>query len=65
MPTDTTEDLKILRRREVESLVGLKRSSIYTGITAGTFPKPIRLSHRAVGWHLRDIRAWLAERQTA
>ncbi len=65
MPADTIDDLKILRRREVEDLVGLKRSSIYADVLLGTFPKPIRLSERAVGWCVRDIRAWLAERHAA
>jgi prophage regulatory protein len=31
----------------------------------GSFPKPIRLSERAVGWKSDDIDAWLAARPMA
>ena len=41
---------KIYRRPDVESLVGLSRSTIYAIIADGTFPKPIKLGKRAVGY---------------
>ncbi|MER8388271.1 AlpA family phage regulatory protein [Mesorhizobium sp. M1380] len=49
---------KILRRDEVERATGLPRSTIYAKIAAGSFPKPIQLSARAVGWLESDIAAW-------
>ncbi|CAG9269352.1 helix-turn-helix transcriptional regulator [Paraburkholderia caribensis] len=51
--------LTILRRREVESLTGLSRSTIYARIKAGTFPPPVALGPRSVGWRLADIKAFL------
>lgn len=48
----------ILRRPAVERATGLKRSSIYAGIAAGTFPRPIPLGDKAVGWLESDIAAW-------
>lgn len=54
---------QILRRREVEALIGLSRSSIYAMIAEGTFPKPIKLGKRAVGWRESDLQAWLESRQ--
>lgn len=51
--------LPILRRREVESLTGLSRSTIYSRIKAGTFPPPVPLGPRSVGWRLADIQAFL------
>ncbi|WP_170480628.1 helix-turn-helix transcriptional regulator [Ruegeria arenilitoris] len=58
---------KILRRNEVEKLTGLSRSTIYAMMKSGEFPRPIRLSARAVGWMASDIDAWLQNRleQTA
>lgn len=55
--------MQIIRRPEVERRTGLSRSTIYAGIAAGTFPSPIRLTARAVGWVEADILAWLAGRQ--
>ena len=49
---------QILRRDEVERATGLPRSTIYEKIAKGSFPKPIRLSERAVGWLETEIEAW-------
>lgn len=55
----------ILRRRQVESIVGIRRSAIYDAIRRGTFPQPIQISARAVGWRTSDIDRYLAERPLA
>lgn len=57
--------MQILRRPEVEAMTGLARSTIYAAITAGKFPRPIRLGARSVGWLASDLDAWLAERVAA
>ena len=41
---------RILRLSEVRARTGLARSTIYLCITQGSFPKPISLGERAVGW---------------
>lgn len=51
--------LTILRRKQVEARVGLARSTIYDRIKAGTFPAPISLGERTVGWIEGEIDAWL------
>jgi prophage regulatory protein len=56
---------RILRRPVIEEITGLKRSTIYAAIAAGTFPKPIHLGPRAVGWLETDIDQWLADRVAA
>jgi len=56
---------KIARRKKVEARTGLSRSSIYAGIKAGTFPKPIQLGRQSVGWLESEIDAWLRERIAA
>ena len=53
------EELRILRREEVTGVTGLARATIYKKVADGSFPLPIRLSERAVGWRLLDIDAWL------
>jgi len=53
---------RMLRRKEVEQITGRSRSSIYDGIAAGTFPKPVKIGARAVAWPESVIRAWITER---
>lgn len=53
---------RVLRRRDVEALTGLSHATIYRHLRAGSFPRPIRLTDRLVGWLERDIEAWLASR---
>jgi len=52
----------ILRLPDVRRRVGLSRSSIYTRIASGDFPKPIQLGigARAVGFLESEISEWLA-----
>ena len=60
--------LTILRRKQVEARTGLSRSSIYARLRHNpkrpgdydpTFPKPISVGAKAVGWIEAEIDAWL------
>ena len=50
----------ILRRKEVEKRTGLPRSTMYHRIKEGTFPKPLKLGARSVGWLESEIESWIA-----
>lgn len=52
----------ILRLPAVMANIGLSRSSIYLRVAEGTFPKPVSLGARAVGWLRSDIEEWLRQR---
>lgn len=52
--------LVILRRKEVEARTGLSRSTIYKRIADGTFPAPIPLGAKSVGWVSQEIDDFLA-----
>ena len=52
----------ILRRPQVERLTGLRRSSLYALVQAGKFPRPIKLSEKAVGWLELEIIDWQQQR---
>ena len=52
---------KFLRRRKVEELTGLARSTIYDRIKAGTFPKPVKIGDRSVAWRQSDIDDWQSD----
>ncbi|WP_250866211.1 AlpA family transcriptional regulator [Caballeronia sp. INSB1] len=57
---------QILRRKQVETLTGLSRSTLYAEIKAGRFPKQIQLtSKRCVGWLATDIDEYIAARVAA
>lgn len=60
MANTNQEKLTILRRKQVEARTGLSRSTIYLRIQEGTFPRPINLGARAVGWVENETEAWLA-----
>ncbi len=44
------EEHRILRRKEVSRLTWLGRATIYKKIADGSFPPPIRLGTRSVGY---------------
>ena len=61
-------EIRILRRKQVEARTGLSRSSIYARLRHNpkrpgdydpSFPKPISVGAKAVGWIEAEIDAWL------
>ena len=60
--------LTIIRRKQVEARTGLSRSSIYARLRHNpkrpsdydpTFPKPVSVGAKAVGWIESEVNAWL------
>ena len=56
---------RVLRITQVQARTGLSRSSIYVRVANGTFPKPIRLGARAIGWIESEVDAWIREQIAA
>lgn len=56
---------KHLRRPEVESLTGLGRTTIYDLMARGQFPRPVKLTGKAVAWPESKVAEWLDSRPTA
>ena len=54
-----------LRRRAVEEITGLSRSTIYDLMRRGLFPRPVKLTGKAVAWPESAIAEWLASREHA
>ena len=50
---------RLLRRREVEKITGIGRSSIYRLMKKGKFPRGVRIGSKVVRWRLSEIMAWL------
>lgn len=53
---------KILKLPDVIDRCGLSRSSIYAFIRDQTFPAPIPLGKRSVGWKSDEITTWIEQR---
>lgn len=53
---------RIARVPEAAAFVGLSRSTIYHNMKHGMFPAPMKLSHKAIGWRVADLQAWLDAR---
>lgn len=60
--------LTILRRKQVEARTGLSRSTIYAKLRRNpkrpadydpTFPTPVSVGAKAVGWIESELDAWL------
>lgn len=52
----------ILKLPEVKKATALSRSSIYRYIQQGSFPQPVSLGTRAVGWLASEVNDWIATR---
>lgn len=72
MPSLSPPSERIIRIRELTTLIGLSRSTVYSLINrsspryAADFPQPVRLgssARGAVGWRLREVQHWLETRQ--
>jgi len=50
---------RFLRLANVIARTGLSRSSIYLGISKGTFPQTVGLGTRSVAWLESEIDAWV------
>ena len=53
---------RLLRRREVEEVTGLPRSSIYRLMKSGDFPRQVSVGPSAVRWKESEITAWVDSR---
>ena len=57
--------MKVLRLPAVLARVGISRSTLWRLIKAHSFPKPIRLGGRSVGWIEAEIDDWILSRARA
>jgi prophage regulatory protein len=57
-----TEQLRVLRLKEVRAKTGRSQSSIYADMHAGKFPRPIPIGGHSVGWLETEIDDWIRAR---
>lgn len=54
--------MKIIRLKAVIDATGLARSTVYKYVAEGSFPKPIPLGDRCVGWLESEVQDWILAR---
>ena len=57
--------VRVLRLPRVQARTGLSRSSIYMRVANRSFPQPIRLGPRAIGWIESEVDQWIREQISA
>jgi predicted DNA-binding transcriptional regulator AlpA len=55
----------LLRARDVCTIVGLSHSQIYVMMADDAFPRPFRVTGKAVRWKLSTVKRWMASREIA
>lgn len=55
-------DIRFLRMAEVEIKVGLKKRTIQYMVKSDSFPKPVRLNERSIGFVESEVNAWMLAR---
>ena len=53
---------RFIRLAEVKERTGISRSAIYAAVKDGTFPKPVQLGSRSIGWLESEITKWIDQR---
>lgn len=51
---------RLLSWREVRSLAGISRTTVWRLQNAGAFPRPVMISPGRVGWREREVADWKA-----
>jgi len=49
----------ILTTKEVCSIIGFSRQTVYRMVKSGEFPAPAKLGTRRVGWKTSHVNGWL------
>ncbi|ELZ1191566.1 TPA: AlpA family transcriptional regulator [Vibrio cholerae] len=57
-------NIRLIRFREVLTMTGLSRSSLYRFIEENQFPTQVQLGGRAVAWVEGEVQEWIAQRIT-
>ncbi len=60
--------IQVLRMKSAVKMLGISRSSIYNKLTPRhpsfdpSFPRPISLGHRSIGWRVADLNKWVCSK---
>ncbi len=69
IPSQPTPTQRIIRLPETSNRTGKKRSTIYDALNEKsprydpTFPRPLKLGARAIGFYESEVQAWIESRR--
>jgi prophage regulatory protein len=69
--SQTTPANRVIRLPEIKAQTGLSRSSIYNKLNPKSkhydpsFPSPIKLGMRSIGFYSHEVLAWIESRRVA
>ncbi|WP_350354848.1 helix-turn-helix transcriptional regulator [Shewanella mangrovisoli] len=53
------DEYRVVRKPEIQRLLGISRSTLGRRIKAGKFPKPASIENGRSCWLFKDVREWL------
>lgn len=56
--TSLPDEVRFIKLREVQTICGKSRSSIYAAIKNGNFPAPVKLGERSSAWIKSEVLQW-------
>jgi prophage regulatory protein len=59
------QEPRLLRIKDVLSGTGLSESTLYREISAGRFPRPVKLTARTSAWLSSEVDDWISSRIAA
>ena len=57
-----TNNIQFYRLSQLKQQLSVSRSSIWSWVKEGTFPKPIKLGKNCTAWNADDVHAWVQSR---
>ncbi len=64
-PDEIPVQLRFLRMSEVENRVGLNKRTIQRMVKNASFPQPVRLHERSIGFVESEVERWMTARLDA
>jgi len=55
----TPPSKRIMRQAEVLAVTSASKNTIFRWVARGSFPPPVKIGSRAIGWRSSDVEAWL------
>ena len=56
---------RFIRMKELTTIVGVGKSTIYSLIAANKFPPQVKVTQKISGWRLSTIMEWMDSREVA
>jgi prophage regulatory protein len=57
-----SQDVHFYRLSQLKEKLSVSRSSIWSWVKDGSFPKPIKLGKNCTAWNSEDVHAWVQSR---